>query len=342
MLELLQLFPTLPTPIEEALRLSIERFGVLVAVTKDQYGRILDGHHRVRLAEELRVPYRVDVLQVGSEEEAREIARTLNADRRQLTEEQRREVAVALRQAGHSERAIAGALGVSQPTVHRDLERATDSGVSVQPERVYSLDGKSRPATRVISTTPQAYAAPVPAMWQEPPAPEEAPPKPHVAQNSGNNEWYTPPEYLTAARLVLGGIDLDPASSPIANQAVQAARFFTAQDDGLTRPWHGRVWLNPPYASDLIGRFAAKLRDHVTARDVQAALVLVNNATETTWFHTIAQVAQAICFPLGRVRFLDPEGNPGAPLQGQAVLYIGADVRAFRAAFQPFGLVVTL
>jgi hypothetical protein len=156
---------------------------------------------------------------------------------------------------------------------------------------------------------------------------------PHVAHNAGNTEWYTPLEYLAAARKVLGAIDLDPASSPQANVAVQARRFFTAADDGLTQTWAGRVWLNPPYASELVGRFTAKLKGHVQAGAIAAAIVLVNNATETAWFQDIASVARAICFPLGRVRFLRPDGTSGAPLQGQAVFYIGPEHAAFREAF---------
>jgi hypothetical protein len=35
----------------------------------------------------------------------------------------------------------------------------------------------------------------------------------HRAQGSGENEWYTPIEYIEKARKVLGRIDLDPATS---------------------------------------------------------------------------------------------------------------------------------
>jgi phage N-6-adenine-methyltransferase len=170
-------------------------------------------------------------------------------------------------------------------------------------------------------------------------AAEKASGKPHVANNSGNNEWYTPGEIIEAAVAVLGGFDLDPASSEIANRTVRAARFFTEQDDGLAQEWPiGRIWMNPPYAQPLMGEFARRFAAEV--RRGSTGIVLVNNATETAWFQTIAQVCTAICFPQSRIRFLDPDGNPGAPLQGQAVIYCGPDVAAFHATFAAFGFVV--
>lgn len=163
--------------------------------------------------------------------------------------------------------------------------------------------------------------------------------KPHVAHNSGNNEWYTPEEYIIAARQVLGRIDLDPATSEIANRVVQADEYFTVDDNGLDQHWTGKVWMNPPYSSDLVWRFAEKLCAHYEGSDVTEAIVLVNNATETAWFQRMAQIASCICFPRTRVKFWKPDGETGAPLQGQAILYFGTKKHGFISAFRLFGFV---
>lgn len=101
--------------------------------------------------------------------------------------------------------------------------------------------------------------------------------KPHVTINSHDDEWYTPAVYIEAAREVMGSIDLDPASNDFANETVKAAVYYDEAMNGLERDWYGNIWLNPPYSSVLIQKFAEKLADSL----FEQAIVLVNNATET-------------------------------------------------------------
>lgn len=155
--------------------------------------------------------------------------------------------------------------------------------------------------------------------------------RPHVANNSGNNEWYTPADYIEAAREVMGSIDIDPASNDIAQETVKAAVYYTAETNGLDKEWRGNVWMNPPYASDLIGKFIDKLIGELP--NIDQAIVLVNNATETEWFGKLISRANAVCFPRSRVKFYMPDGKTGAPLQGQAVIYFGEHKERFAEVF---------
>ena len=58
---------------------------------------------------------------------------------------------------------------------------------------------------------------------------------------TGKDEWLTPPELVSA----LGKFDLDPCS-PINRPWDTAKKHYTILDDGLTQPWDGKVWCNPP------------------------------------------------------------------------------------------------
>ena len=73
------------------------------------------------------------------------------------------------------------------------------------------------------------------------------PPSKSIHHSSESNEWYTPPEWIELAREVMGGIDIDPASCETAQKNVQAKYFYTQEEDGFNKDWHGRLWLNPPY-----------------------------------------------------------------------------------------------
>ncbi len=161
----------------------------------------------------------------------------------------------------------------------------------------------------------------------------------HRAQGTGENEWYTPSEYIEAAREVMGGIDVDPASSDIAQKTIQADEFFTIDDDGLKREWNGRVWLNPPYAQPAIHHFMQKAVDEFEAGRMKEGIALTHNYTDTQWFHLAAKVASAICFTRGRIGFVNPEGKRAAPTQGQAFFYFGDKPEDFADRFCNLGTI---
>jgi ParB family chromosome partitioning protein len=156
-----------------------------------------------------------------------------------------------------------------------------------------------------------------------------------------SDEWYTPAEYIEAARAMMGDIDLDPATCAAAQEVIRAGTFFTKDDDGLVQPWHGRVWLNPPYSASLVQGFVDKLCAEYDAGRMTQAVVLVNNATDTAWFHSLLARFPA-CVLRRRVPFWRPGFGGGGARQGQVIFYLGPNADRFRGVFSRFGVVVSV
>jgi phage N-6-adenine-methyltransferase len=248
--------------------------------------------------------------------------------------------------------------GMSRSRAHRLIEAATATenvAHGQQTEILPTTERQARPLTKLLpEEQPAAWAKAVElADGKQPTAKQveavvlevmqpEAAKTAHVAHNSGENEWYTPLEFIESARAVLGTIDLDPASCEQANKTVGANKFFSEKDNGLSKKWKGNVWLNPPYAQPLISDFAEAVSAKYESGEINAACVLVNNATETKWLHRMLQSASAICLIRGRVKFIDKNGNPGAPLQGQVIIYFGHAVELFKSHMAKHGKVATL
>lgn len=309
---------------------------------------LLDGHNRYEICSRLDLPFDIQEMEFGSREAAadwidRNQLGRRNLDPRQMSLLRGRRYNRTKKpgrppeQPGQNVRVSAESLaaehGVNEKTIRRDGEFAEAvETLGIEREIVTGeIDAPKHEIVAVAKSLPQT-----PTREQVAQAVEAVKTRPHVANNSGDNEWYTPKEYIDAARNVMAGIDLDPASNPVANDVVGAATYYTAEDDGLTKEWSGRVWMNPPYESGLIGKFAERLCDSFASGAVTEAVVLVNNATETRWFQSIAEHASAACFPKGRVKFWHPR-KEAVPLQGQAILYLGHDKKAFIAEFLAFG-----
>lgn len=123
------------------------------------------------------------------------------------------------------------------------------------------------------------------------------------------HDWLTPPEILSA----LGDFDLDPCASEHQPWRT-AARELTIRDDGLSKPWRGRVWCNPPY-----GPFAARWLERCA--DHGNAIAFVFARTETAVFQDhVWPKADAVLFLRGRVAFRVPGGGRAGPAGAPSVL----------------------
>lgn len=158
----------------------------------------------------------------------------------------------------------------------------------------------------------------------------------HISNNSGNQEHYTPRRFTDSARIVMGSIDLDPASNEVANSWIQAETFYSIQNQGLDEDWKGNVWMNPPYDSKSLKPLANKL----FTSNVTQAVVLTNNNTDTKIGQAFLQWADAICLVAGRVKFMKPDGTENkTPLQGQIIYYKGNNKVKFKEEFSKHGVV---
>lgn len=112
------------------------------------------------------------------------------------------------------------------------------------------------------------------------------------------DEWLTPPEIIEA----LGPFDLDPCA-PIRRPWRTARRHYTVEDDGLSAPWEGRVWLNPPYGRETF-KWMARMAEH------RSGVALIFARTETKGFQReIFSKAHSVFFFAGRLFFYHVTGE---------------------------------
>lgn len=133
----------------------------------------------------------------------------------------------------------------------------------------------------------------------------------HQSNRAETDEWLTPPFVLAA----LGGaesFDLDPCT-PDTQPWPTARNRYTRADNGLMKPWFGRVWLNPPYYANVIGRWLARLAEHGRGSTIIFARTETAAFFDFVWAH-----ASGVLFLRGRLNFHHRDGtraraNSGAP-----------------------------
>ena len=148
-------------------------------------------------------------------------------------------------------------------------------------------------------------------------------------------DHYTPARVVERVVRALGVIDLDPCSNSREAPNIPAGDHFTQTENGLSRPWFGRVYMNPPYGRE-IGKWARKLVDEYRAGNVHSAVALLPARMDTKWFREFGGFP--VCFIRGRLRFLDQEGREqeSAPFPS-VVIYLGPEPERFYTEFQSLG-----
>ena len=165
----------------------------------------------------------------------------------------------------------------------------------------------------------------------------------HTSSHSLNPErkkkssdcWYTPPYIVELVVQVLGEIDLDPCADD--GKHIKAQRHYIACDDGLTREWEGRVFMNPPYSQPSV--WMEKLQAEIKSERVTEAIALVPAATDTKWLSLVLK-SQPVCFWTGRIKFLSEDYQPrNSARQSHVLVYWGLRSERFREVFDPYGVV---
>ena len=145
-----------------------------------------------------------------------------------------------------------------------------------------------------------------------------------AAFSSASEEWATPQEFYDAWNAVYQ-FDLDAAAT---DANAKAPRYFTKDTDGLTQPWHGAVWCNPPYGRG-IDKWIQK--GYMAARNGATVVMLIPARTDTRWWHDYVARAAEIHFIKGRLKFGGHHWN--APFPSCVVVFRPQPIAAPMVSF---------
>ena len=253
-------------------------------------GQVLDGWHRYRVAKQLdRVDELLFETLVGMSPTDFAISR--NIHRRHKTPSQRAQMVVDAN-AWVENGANRHTLAVSNDTAKTKSEMAEQANVStsaIARAKQVSLAGRSEEVSKGEKTASAV-------LTEE----ESKPKKIDSFFGTGDCEWYTPVDIVEGVKVVLGGVDLDPASSEAANVHIQASRFFTKAEDGLSQDWSGKVFMNPPFSDS--DAFVNKFIESYRQGDIESGIVLTSSQTQPTWLAIWCKVPLRCMSILGTVR----------------------------------------
>jgi hypothetical protein len=126
-----------------------------------------------------------------------------------------------------------------------------------------------------------------------------------------SDEWFTPAILFNQLGLEF---DLDVASAFNSPTHVPADRRYTIKDDGLTQPWIGRVWMNPPYSKP--SPWVDKWLEH------RYGIALLPMA-KSQWFNRLMESDAKFVLLPSNFKFESPEGKSLSLMMGSTLWALG-------------------
>lgn len=201
------------------------------------------------------------------------------------------------------------------------------------------LEGRVQHTPDLVYIPPQIV---VPGSWKLPPVEQKHPievdakeqHENHVMRIMGSSEspeWYTPQDIIEYVLKLFGEIDTDPCSNSHEDPNVPAKTIFTKEDNGLSKEWYGKLYLNPPYGTE-IGKWIVKLlQEHKDGR-VEESISLLPGRIDTSWFQPLYE--HLMCNVRGRIQFSNAQYSAPFP---SIIVYIGKRKDEFIDVFQKVG-----
>lgn len=124
------------------------------------------------------------------------------------------------------------------------------------------------------------------------------------------------PKYLFDKISSIFNFSLDVCALP---ENAKCENYYTPKDDGLSKPWRGGVWCNPPYGRE-ISSWVKKAYEESQKEYNSFVLMLLPARTDTKWWWEWVQGKATLFFIKGRVKFGDH--NVGAPFPSVLALYM--------------------
>lgn len=134
-----------------------------------------------------------------------------------------------------------------------------------------------------------------------------------VLFSSKSEMWETPQDFFDKLDDEFH-FDLDVCAT---HENAKCKRYYTPEMDGLSRPWEGVCWCNPPYGKPT-RKWVRKAHDEAYKGNCTVVMLLPAR-TDTAWFHDWIYGKAEIRFIRGRLKFGGSKNS--APFPSMVVIF---------------------